>query len=116
MDFGYRYISTSGIVASNRHKVEKNRLLSKAEIREIILLPLLNLRKDDDHFIYDFSCTKLFKREIIQKHQICFDESKRIWEDRPFVLWYLKYCNSFYSMEQCFLQLCGCTGLSEQEI
>ena len=30
-----------------------------------------------------------------------FDEGRRIWEDRPFVIHYLKYCKNFYSMSQC---------------
>ena len=63
---------------------------------------MLNLCKDDAHFIYDFSCNKLFRTDIVRQHQIYFDEGRRIWEDRPFVVHYLKYCQTFYSIDQCF--------------
>lgn len=102
IDYGWKYVSSSGEISRNLHQVKKNCLLTRDEIRTTILPPLLNLCKDEEHFIYDFSCTKAFKREIINEHKIEFDEGRRVWEDRPFVVWYLRYCESFYSMDQCF--------------
>ncbi len=101
MDFGWKYVSQTGEVTPNHHKIPKNTLLCEAEIRDRILPPLLNLRQDPDHFIYDFSCTKVFCREIIRNNRVAFDENRRIWEDRPFVVHYLKFCRSFYSMDLC---------------
>lgn len=102
IDYGWKYVSSSGGISRNLHQVKKNCLLTRNDIRTTILPPLLNLCKDEEHFIYDFSCTKAFKREIINEHKIEFDEGRRVWEDRPFVVWYLRYCESFYSMDQCF--------------
>lgn len=102
IDYGWKYISSGGEVTNNLHQVKKNCLLTRNEIRTTILPPLLNLCKDEEHFIYDFSCTKAFKREIINEYKIEFDEGRRVWEDRPFVVWYLRYCESFYSMDKCF--------------
>ena len=102
IDFGWNYVSLTGEQIANLHGIEKNRLLARPVIEQLILPPLLNLCKDDAHFIYDFSCNKLFRADIIRQHQICFDEGRRIWEDRPFVVHYLKYCQTFYSVDQCF--------------
>lgn len=102
IDFGWTYVGSSGEHTENLHDIEKNNLLDRTVIEEMILPPLLNLCKDDAHFIYDFSCNKLFRTDIVRQHQICFDEGRRIWEDRPFVVHYLKYCQTFYSIDQCF--------------
>ena len=41
--------------------------------------------------VYGWSCCKLFRREIIEKHHIRFDESLRLWEDELFTSEFLKY-------------------------
>lgn len=102
LDFGWKYVSSGGEITHNLHKLPKNVLLDRDFIKDVILPPLLNLRNDPEHFIYDFSCTKVFRRDIIQSHHLTFDENRRIWEDRPFVVQYLKHCKSFYSLERCF--------------
>ncbi len=102
IDFGWRYISNGEPQPPAFHKLPKNQLLGENELKEQILPPLLNLRNDPDHFIFDFSCMKVFRRDIIQDNQIVFDEGRRIWEDRPFVVQYLNYCRSFYALDQCF--------------
>ena len=102
IDFGWNYINSCGEQIPNLHGLDKNQLLDRNVVEQLILPPLLNLCKDDAHFIYDFSCNKLFRADIIRQHQICFDEGRRIWEDRPFVVHYLKYCQTFYSLDQCY--------------
>lgn len=102
IDFGWKYLSQFGEITPNHHGLEKNVLLGSAEIKNSILPPLLNLEANDDHFIYDFVWNKVYKLEIIRKHGIQFDESRRTWEDRPFLVEYLKYCNTFYSVDQYF--------------
>lgn len=102
IDFGWNYINSCGEQIPNLHGLDKNQLLDRTVIDQLILPPMLNLCKDDAHFIYDFSCNKLFRTDIVRQHQIYFDEGRRIWEDRPFVVHYLKYCQTFYSLDQCF--------------
>lgn len=102
IDFGWRYVSDGEPMAPAFHKLPKNTLLGDRELKEHILPPLLNLCKNPDFFIFDFSCNKVFSREIVNRNQIRFDESRRIWEDRPFVAHYLRYCNNYYAMDRCF--------------
>lgn len=102
IDYGWKYVSTNEEVTHNIHRIPKNTLLDIKVIENDILPPLLNLRSDPDNFIYDFAWTKSFRKKIIQDNGIAFDEERRIWEDRPFVVHYLKYCKTFYSMDRCF--------------
>lgn len=102
LDFGWKYINNQGDITENLHKLPKNCMLGYDVIHEKILPPLLNLKKDQDNFIYDFSVNKIYKKDILKEHNILFDEARSVWEDRPFVIQYLKYCKTFYSMDQCF--------------
>lgn len=102
LDFGWRYISETGEKTENLCGNEKNILFDENYIKNIILPPLLNLKKDEEHFIFDFSCMKIFKKEIIDEHNIRFDEKRRVWEDRIFIVEFLKYCKSYYCMDECF--------------
>lgn len=102
LDFGWNHIDIQGNAHGNLHKLKKDTLLSRQDLETVILPPLLNLCKDDDHFIFDFACNKIFKAEIIHKHNVHFDEDKKTWEDRTFLLRHLKYCNSYYCMDRCF--------------
>ena len=102
IDFGWRYISNGTPMPPAFHKLPKNTLLGGNVLIEKILPPLLNLCNDPDHFIFDFSCTKVFLRDIISQNHILFDESRRIWEDRPFVAHYLRYCKNYFAMDRCF--------------
>ena len=102
IDFGWKYVSSHSESTHNLHKLPKNILLDHTYLKTVILPPLLNLCNDPDHFIYDFSCTKVFRRDIVQTNIVAFDENRRIWEDRPFVVQYLKHCKNFYSMDCCF--------------
>ena len=40
--------------------------------------------------------------EIIDKYQIHFDEKRNTWEDRIFIVEFLKYCKNYYCMDECF--------------
>lgn len=102
IDFGWSYVNEEGAAAENSHKLQKNVLLGNDILRSLILPPLLHLNDDKDHFIYNFSCMKVYRRQIIEEHSVRFDESRRFWEDRSFVCLYLKYCRNYYSMDQCF--------------
>lgn len=102
IDYGWKYISSSGEISANRHSVPKGVLLDETVIREMILPPLLNLRKDDEHFIYDFACTKAFRTSLVREKGIRFDETRRIWEDRPFSVTYLSHCKNIFSVSESF--------------
>lgn len=115
IDFGWQYVSESGEITPIHHKLDKGRLLGEEMIRDVILPPLLNLCSDPDHFIFDFSCTKVYRTDIIRENQIRFDENRRIWEDRPFVVQYLRYCKNYYSIDGSFYNYVDVPGsLSRQ--
>ena len=44
--------------------------------------------------VYGWSWCKLFRREIIEKHHIRFDESLRLWEDELFTSEFLRYAEN----------------------
>ena len=83
-------------------KNPKNKLLNKKYIKTQILPPLLNLLEDRANFVFDFAWNKIYKKEIIDQHQIKFDERRNTWEDRIFVVEFLRYCDNYYCMDECF--------------
>ena len=66
---------------------------------EKIIKVLKNNRKN---FVFDFSWNKIYRKEIIDKYQIHFDEKRNTWEDRIFIVEFLKYCKNYYCMDECF--------------
>lgn len=77
LDFGWRYVRESERMQPAFHKLPKNTLLCKDIINEVILPPLLNLRKDPDNFIFDFAVNKLYKTDFVQNYGVKFDEDKK---------------------------------------
>ena len=102
LDFGWRYVSETGEKTENFHENPKKRLLDKSYIKKQVLPPLLNLEKNRKNFVFDFSCNKIYRKEIIDKYQIHFDEKRNTWEDRIFIVEFLKYCKNYYCMDECF--------------
>lgn len=102
IDFGYEYVSRYGSNIANINKLKKDILYMQKDIRDNILPPLLNLRKDDEFFVFDFVCNKIFKNNIIKSNNLLFDEERRVWEDRMFVVGFLKYAKSYYCLNDCF--------------
>ena len=102
LDFGWKYVNAHGEVSEALHRCKKNTLMTQEELETVILPPLLNLRKDDDHFVFDFCWNKIFKAQIVKDCQVRFDEEKRTWEDRTFLLRHLKHCQNYYAMDKCF--------------
>lgn len=100
IDFGWNYVHRNGEIAQTHHKITKDVLLGDDIVKNLILPPLLHLKKDDDHCIFDYAWMKVYRRRIIEENSVYFDEGRRIWEDRPFVCHYLKYCHNYYSMGQ----------------
>lgn len=110
IDFGWRYVSNGEAMTPAFHKLPKNILLGEDVLTEQILPPLLNLRRDPDHFIFDFCCNKVFRAEIIRSQNVLFDENKRVWEDRTFLLRCLRYSKTYYAMDRCFYNYVGIPG------
>lgn len=102
LDFGWRYVSETGEKTENFHENPKKRLLDKSYIKKQVLPPLLNLEKNRKNFVFDFSWNKIYRKEIIDKYQIHFDEKRNTWEDRIFIVEFLKYCKNYYCMDECF--------------
>ena len=100
IDFGWNYVNQLGEITHNHHGLRKNILLNLTDIKNLILPPLLNLESNSKNFIFDFIWNKVFKLEIIRNNNIQFDELRKTWEDRLFLVKYLKYCTSYYSVDQ----------------
>lgn len=102
IDFGFNYVSGCGDVSKNLSEVKKNTLLDRAFIRDNVIPRLVNLNDNNEYFIYDYAWNKIYKKEIIDKYNVAFIKNRRVWEDRPFVVDYISYCNTLYSMDECF--------------
>lgn len=100
IDFGWNYVHRNGEITKTHHKITKDVLLGDDVVKNLILPPLLHLKKNDDHCIFDYAWMKVYRRQIIEENSVYFDEGRRIWEDRPFVCHYLKYCHNYYSMSR----------------
>ena len=98
LDFGWRYVSETGEKTENFHENPKKRLLDKSYIKKQVLPPLLNLEKNRKNFVFDFSWNKIYRKEIIDKYQIHFDEKRNTWEDRIFIVEFLKYCKNYLEL------------------
>lgn len=98
--FGLRYIINQEPQCDAVAELEHNRVLGRDYIKSVILPPLLNIKKDEARFIFDFAVNKVYRENILRKNNILFDETRRTWEDRPFIVHYLKYCESFYSLDR----------------
>lgn len=109
VDFGARYISMDGICDGTvSNTIEKNCLLSKEYILEQIIPPTINLVVDNGKRMSPFLWTKLFKTDIIKNNNnIRFDESRKTWEDLPFIVSCLKYANSLYSISEYLYRYIG---------
>ena len=90
-DYGYDIIFQGFVREFPDGKVEKSfamdadtSVMSKEEI-------ICRLYKEH---VYGWSWCKLFRREIIERHHIRFDESLRLWEDELFTSEFLKYAGS----------------------
>ena len=103
LDFGWRYVSETGEKTENFHENPKKLLLDESYIKKQVLPPLLNLEKNRKNFVFDFSWNKIYRKEIIDKYQIHFDEKRNTWEDRIFIVEFLKYCKIIIAWMNVFI-------------
>ena len=99
LDFGWRYVSETGEKTENFHENPKKLLLDKSYIKKQVLPPLLNLKKNRKNFVFDFSWNKIYRKEIIDKYQIHFDEKRNTWEDRIFIVEFLNDFSAQYATD-----------------
>lgn len=102
IDFGINYVGSGGILSVSQNEIEKNKFFDKKIIFDKVLPRLLNLNNCDDYFVLDYVWNKIYKYEIIKEHNISFFNGRKVWEDRPFLIEYLNFCKSFYSMSDHF--------------
>jgi glycosyltransferase involved in cell wall biosynthesis len=99
LDFGMYYIDDSENKNPGHHKLPKEQILDKEIIDSRIIPHLINVKSDPDAFIYDYAWNKVYKRSIIIDNNIRFPVGRRTWEDRPFVVDYLRYIETYFSID-----------------
>ena len=100
IEFGWKYDSFGEISKNNSHSHPKEIVLDRVYIYDNIIPQLINIKQRDSKFIYDFSWNKVFKKEIIESNNVLFDSGRKKWEDRLFLLNYLRFCNSIYFADE----------------
>ena len=115
LDFGIKYVNSSGEAFAVDNKIKKNTLLNRNYLDEFILPSLLCIEEDSDHFIWEYVWNKAYKLEIIKKNKTLFDESRRKWEDKPFLLDYLRFCHTYYSVDNCYYNYVNTVGSLSQK-
>lgn len=71
-------------------------------IKNELIPNYINLTESDKYLIQPYSVNKLYKTSILKMYNIKFDESRRTWEDKPFVVTYLNYSRSFCFVNKTF--------------
>lgn len=107
VDWGWKYINNQNEISYNSHKNPKNILLDRDYMLKKVIPPLLNITQNKEYFIYDFVWNKVFKKSIIDIHGIRFDERRKKWEDRPFLVEFLAHADNMYCMDLAFYNYVG---------
>ena len=71
-------------------------------IKGTIGLDIWEYISKDNTGLFGYVPNKLYKSDIIKKHNIRFDEKKKIQEDLDFALSAYSYCNSFYLINKSY--------------
>lgn len=110
LDCRLKYIYNGQAMPPQGHCHPKECLIGKEYIVKEVIPALTNLPAEADKFILDYTCNKIFRRSIIQENRICFDEQRRKWEDRPFVVQYISHCRTMYSLSAVCYNYVGVPG------
>ena len=97
IDFGIYYNNNGCVYPSINQSITKDTILGRKFIENKIIPRLVNLT-NDDYFIDNYCCNKVFRKTIITSHNILFDIKRKKWEDRPFLANFCLYIKSYYSM------------------
>ena len=112
--FGMNYIDQAGNKNEAKISLAAETLIKKDVIHERIIPCMINIMDDKEASLFDFAANKVFKKEIIVNHNILFLETRRVWEDRPFVVEYLKYANNLYIIGECLYNYIFVSGSLSQ--
>ncbi|KIR02068.1 Glycosyl transferase, group 2 family protein [Lachnospiraceae bacterium TWA4] len=92
--FGFAYVSFDEVFPNINQVIPSNVVLDRKFIYEKIIPPLVNIVEDKQFFIDNYVMNKIYRRDILVQNKVYFDESRRSWEDRPFITEYCKYVES----------------------
>jgi glycosyltransferase involved in cell wall biosynthesis len=99
--YGMNYVNEKGIKYEAPLQTPTNRLLDHEYIKQRIIPCMINVKDDKEAFIFDYAWNKVYKKSLIDQYNIRFLETRRVWEDRPFVVQYLNYANNLFVIDKC---------------
>lgn len=71
--------------------LDENKLYNKDFIYKKLIPGYIGVDKIDEYQIQPYAWNKVFKLSVLRKNKIKFDENRKMWEDKPFVVTYLKH-------------------------
>ena len=98
-EFSISFTDTFGNISrTDSSAIPKNTPINIDFIRSAIIPSLIHVNKNTTGF-GAWVTNKLFKKSILDNHNIRFDNNLKIWEDGIFTVEYLKYTNSIISID-----------------
>lgn len=98
LDFNFYFDTDGNISKHGENLILKDTLLDRMYLESFVFPDLVNVSSKKDYFIENYVWNKFYKTGILQKYIIEFDEKRKKWEDRHFVIRYCQYVYTFYSM------------------
>lgn len=99
IDFNFYYVPEDGqAYPAKTNNVPKNQLLDRKFLLEKIIPVMINVDGNIQYFIENYACMKLFKKDILDRKNVRFDENRRKGEDRLFNVCFLKYAQTYWSL------------------
>lgn len=99
IDFNFYYVPEDGhAYPAKSNNISKNQLLNRNFLLEKVIPVMINVDGNMQYFIENYACMKLFKRKILDREGIRFDENRRKGEDRLFNVCFLKYAQTYWSL------------------
>lgn len=99
--FNYYIDTKDGVWSAPLNKLKRNTLLDRGYIEQYVIPSLINVDDKADYFCQNFVWNKIYKKRIIDEYAIRFEESRRMWEDRLYLVHFSKHMNSMYSIPTC---------------
>ena len=98
-EFPIQFVNCSGVLQRTESStLRKNVIIDKTDIHQLIIPGLIHTTENSTHF-GAWVTNKLFKRAIIEKNHIRFDNSLTLWEDGIFTIEFIKYAESLISLD-----------------
>ena len=86
-----------------------HRIYDSRFIYECVIPEHINIKPKGDYSLKPFVCNKCFGRSLIEKYDIQFDESKKLWEDNSFCVDCLAAANELLIIGDVLIE-CGDSG------